>query len=370
MVISNRNFAFDRFVHVVTGSPDDDFTAVGGQDFEILSNVSSIRGLRSDPHPFSYDLYKSKAATGFIHSQRVSAPWIFSNRDGALGNVFVHPGLKSYELDVTNEAIQKLISAIRASDFNLPVALGELRETAGLGKALLHETDKFIKLSRLLGLKVLVSGSRALASGFLTYKYGIKPLVSDIVGILNIQPRNDYVVNVKVRAARSEYGVRTSNNNQGRSETISEIERHNVKFNVRVSIDNPLVDLADRLNIWNAALTAWELIPLSFVADMFIDIGGTLDILGSAISMNSNYTVTGSKTDFRSMNQIVESVASFVDGPYHTDWKYSSSQRAITCRRTLVNSIPLPSMPRFSVPTGASQLYSCAALLRTIGLKF
>lgn len=127
----------------------------------------------------------------------------------------------------------------------------------------------------------------------------------------------------------------------------------------------------------NPAAIAWELLPLSFVADWFFTIGKSLENLENYWLWKSSFH-GGYETYTYEIVQTRSCLHEWAyDGPAYMgdldreavafDW----FKRKIYKDRKLVTSLPFPGRPRFNVRLGSKQMLDLAALLHQfIGKKF
>lgn len=120
-----------------------------------------------------------------------------------------------------------------------------------------------------------------------------------------------------------------------------------------------------RLSSLNPANILWELLPFSFVIDWFIDVGGTLRSIETAMISNlgtfQGYQ-TFTKRDFvsnvQSFNGVVNSITRIGS---ITDSKTRTSKS-----RVKLTSVPYPRRPRFGANLGSGRLLNAAALLSQV----
>jgi hypothetical protein len=116
-------------------------------------------------------------------------------------------------------------------------------------------------------------------------------------------------------------------------------------------------DKKDIYTSLNPASIAYELIPYSFVVDWFVNIGGYLRSLETAL-LNQTAFIGGYSSELLAY-----------------DCKFNARGRSSTILReafgtvsysrfdrTLINSYPLPRYPKFEIGLGSSQMLSAAAL--------
>ena len=127
----------------------------------------------------------------------------------------------------------------------------------------------------------------------------------------------------------------------------------------------------------NPAAIAWELVPLSFVADWFFTIGKSLENLENYWLWKSSFvggyeTYTYEIEQHRTCTHEWTPVLPVYSGQVDLESViYDGFWRKIYKDRKLVTSLPFPGRPRFEVRLGAKQMLDSAALLHQfIGKRF
>lgn len=163
------------------------------------------------------------------------------------------------------------------------VSIGELPETIGMIKqAFVKATKIYFAVKRKLWRQLLRELSRADAAElWLTYRYGIRPLVSEVQTYVNLV-HNWTKKQSKRFTARSSLPVDLSETSSitlngfpsgvtsctaVRKNTISGIARGGVLYDVFKE------GWEEKLGLSNIPQTLWELTTLSFVADWFVTVG-------------------------------------------------------------------------------------------------
>lgn len=131
-----------------------------------------------------------------------------------------------------------------------------------------------------------------------------------------------------------------------------------VRFEIRMRA--PLNDIST--SALNPVSLAWELLPLSFVADYFYDLGGLLRNVETSVYYNSSfvdgfYTILERADGPLSKTQIVEAPGIVGYLRYFGDVKY------INKKRSYLTSYPFPRKPSFRLDLGGNQLLTTSALL-------
>lgn len=284
---------------------------------------------------------------------------------GSLGMPIARPA--SRRSVAYNKAIGKFYDAIRQSERNLMVTLGESGESVAMFK------------SFLTGIATIKSGVRkalkrpdlALSGAWLVNQYGIQPAMADIyqwVDYCRGKAAHENIP-VKVRASvRSEDSYNVSTWPPVWSKTTFN-ERVELKARYRVS--NPELFEASRITSFNPAVIAYELTPLSFVLDWFIDIGGYLQNIESSLGLGLTF-VDGYMTDTTLLTgkgawsgSRAKPTSGFAVYFIHAPFQVVEKTKS----RVKLTSFPVPDLPRLDVHLGSSRLASAAALLDTLFLS-
>lgn len=112
---------------------------------------------------------------------------------------------------------------------------------------------------------------------WLEYQYGWRPLITDVFGSVELLAEhhldNDYTKWKSLRVSdRRERNVSTS-----QSYYIQRVNAvHTVKFGAYFRYKTSVPGIASKAGLTNPAEVAWELLPFSFVADWFVNIGDWL----------------------------------------------------------------------------------------------
>lgn len=197
------------------------------------------------------------------------------------------PGQANTELG----AYSDLVSNIREHDFNLAVSVAEAKDTF----ALIGDTARTIALSLKLlksgrskeALRALIekwtkisretsyAGHRpaldAVFSQWMGMQYAWKPLLNDVH-----EASVALAKHLSTEPPQRKYRGKKTLRNKGKTDQT--LRKRKCKIKVVLSTN---FKLQTELGLSNPALLAWELLPLSFVADWFIPIGSFLDVAGS-----------------------------------------------------------------------------------------
>lgn len=327
-----------------------------------ILSATSNRGNFVDPLPqgitrSQLSLMEGTYRAGFTTSSN------YSLIEGLLG-YNSDPGGQSlsFSSEVYNRALEKLYTELRG-EVDLSVDLlqaGQVRSMMSQGVSALAHLGRTVRRMRR-------EPTRVAAELWLTYVYGVKPLMGSIYGTLETFKNGARKGLIRVQTRAREGSSRTvSWNNVGdanlparTTETTSKRCLIQCDFGIKDSTLNNLASLSSL----NPVSIIWETIPYSFVIDWFADIGGYVRNLESAFLYSASF-----KRGFATEGYLIEGTTT-TNGSYQASGldrfiNARGSYRLSGKRRAVFSSSPLPRLPRFHVDLGASRLLSAASLLR------
>lgn len=203
--------------------------------------------------------------------------------DQVPASAFYFPGpYASWSDDLESEAIAKAIAKIKDKKAALGEAIKEARQTAATleeeGKRLVNALLA-VKRGNIRGAIAWLKGDarsvvRRGADLLLQYKYGWKPLMSDIKGswdLLSEQLNNPALIISASAKSRLESIHSRSDASVNGSRQVQ------CKLYGRVNSD--VYRFIDRIGLSDPVTMAWEFIPWSFVVDWFAPVGPALNTL-------------------------------------------------------------------------------------------
>lgn len=202
------------------------------------------------------------------------------------------PAVPSFPLDLRDEGSVKLRNKVLDQDFNAAVFAAEGRKTLDMlvtTASRIKNAYGYLKRGNMVRLasELGIATPKKTGNSWLEYKYGWMPLLSDAHGMAVAAAKHAYPQGVD-RLVRTSASVRRtqtlnpvySNNpswsRQNRA-TFTQTQRYKTWVLYRVS--NPRLAEINQLGLLNPLLIAWELIPLSFVADWFLGVGDRVSAL-------------------------------------------------------------------------------------------
>lgn len=264
--------------------------------------------------------------------------------------------LQSYDdySQLSSEALGRLNESSRGG-IDLSVDLLQARETAALFRATVRvhsETLRFQKRIWAVSARGFRGVAKRLSSHYLEYIYGIKPALQTVYGIAEqIHRRQASLEHTEVGKAKSIEGVssvQVLTCYGGYSAlpfdgALSKV----VKYSGTLS-DSDIGSLGDFTSLDPASI-AWELLPWSFVADWFYDVGGYLRNLETAAMLSPGFVKGFVTTSSSLAGTFVKPATGFI--------------KMTSVNRQLLHTWPRPELPKFSAVLGSSRLLAAGALI-------
>jgi hypothetical protein len=276
-----------------------------GQNATTIRNGTKMKNLKRDH--FSYVLTTRHPNPQLVPSGLIRYEEQCSGYPNFPPPLSPTPPDTSVQTRVTNRCIRKFLDQAKAAMSSVEAGqdFGELKQTL---ESIIHPMNSLKKLTvgyfaKLKKAKRLyrrnrISLHKALADSYLEYRFGWRPLAMDIGdAIVGLQTRHSRFPQVPITASASErYNgfnsvISTSNPNtvtvSGNSKSYSNYQVR-YKGAVRTGSVNGTIPIPQVLQIKTLndfVVTAWDLVPYSWIVDYFTNIG---DLINSYSFLYSN----------------------------------------------------------------------------------
>lgn len=324
----------------------------------IVRTQSGYTGRRLKPvgvHPYSFwfcDLMVKRYSMYYTGKSSIIGD------DLRYGTIYVSfPDLPS-DTGLYNRVVDKLNEQTRGS-LDLAVDIAEAGQTVKMLKV----KDQILDFSRTFVGRF--GPLKAASNVWLMYTYGVKPLVSSLYGAadeslrLVLNKTSRYRARASERVELGRLGYNNASNATVYLPTYMSAKR---SYTLGVTLFNSSHDIA-RWTSLNPVSLAWELMPFSFVADWFLDVGGYLRNFETAVVRGNQFS-----SGYLTKLLAIQDNGSYSYPPQVNGWAntFDYKLRAISIDRSLLSEYPSPRLPSFKANLGSSRLISAAALLSQI----
>ena len=206
-----------------------------------------------------------------------------------------------------------------------------------------------------------------MANAHLAYQFGVKPLLDDINGVVDVLTKPEDI-SFDIKKSKTSMTTRVSEDSQAPCGTIAYRTRVTIEskvtvvYKTRVKISSISRDIG-RLGFGNLGSVAWELLPWSFVIDWFLPIGNYLNNSDAFAGLTCLWTT---KTVFKKETVHVERIFGG-KGLYGHDTVPGTTQsftvQRVSCIRKLLPAPPVLPVPSFKDPISKSHIANAIALL-------
>jgi hypothetical protein len=390
--IYNGNSIFQQQFPTSGGST---VTSGVAERIQLDVNDGLFQGDRKNPNPFFFGKTRTYAQRWYrfrrFSDQGGGPRWdmINSDIDGANWDVTSVGGLYSFRFNTAaleDQALKHIFDQMRYGHGNLVVDLAEARQTIQMIRNAGSVRKIAKQFIRELAVPKNYSSSRRLkyaTDKWLEYRYGWLPFISSTYELLKTLSRkvdSKTIVAVTGRASFvdkivlnnnpvSQFGGRVVDTN-----TVEQSFRVQIKARMRARSTLEIYDFTS-LNPFGIA---WELVPLSFVADWFTNVGDTLSlwedyILFANRFVNGFETRTYKEDICRFRNETVSYPAPLWPNGQQVTGYLTDATETITARRSrrslhrfLLQSLPSPGGFRIDVNLNSKRLLDAASLIRGV----
>jgi len=318
-----------------------------------------------NPHQFSKTLertWQGSRSTSYIPQKTTSVV------SGIISSAVASPSQDTSDIAATarSEALEKFYDQLRGT-VDLSVDLAQSGQVVKMLKDAVNVKKHILGTLPLLAEFIQPGGKvrlgKAAANAHLQWIYGWKPLISTLHGSIgNLGQTADNMLAIKARATKTKGAAYNGPVPFGK--ITGGTEDYSARYEVVAEFRPPsgtLQNLALYTSL-NPVSIAWELLPYSFVADWFLNIGGYVRMMESAALSQTRFTngyqTTGTRVIVSATCSVILGNNSIVDIGTANSYSVSSTKN-----RTVLTAAPYPNFPRFRVDLGSSQLLAAASLL-------
>lgn len=366
------------------------------------------RGNFTDPTPMYYAYDEWKVLQGSV--KFTETPWTPFSRVTEVDGIYTPDPLggmltPEFDTQVRNRALSNLNEKVRGS-LNLSIDAAEAKSTARMfnvlqtlsdfgrhliavkraGKTMWFRPPRRFPNKEFLAGKFhriekewrnpIRSGSNIAADIQLSWALGWAPLLgtlhSALGEVLNVESRDVIRIKARARDTRAPEGLGytdwVSISQYGSSQRPLRSNRSlyfSAEYEITLSKGRNLAGDLARWASLNPLSIGYELVPLSFVADYFWNLGSYINNMEVAYMYDAAF-MSGRLTQVAEERRRVDGLGTPPKGEYSNaiTGTLRGYRKKGNIKREVLKSYPLPSLPTLSVPRGSSQLFNLAALLR------
>lgn len=349
------------------------------------SNVFSFSGFgvgnHIDPTPGSFTHTVTERMKGNQWITSLVAPFNKTLVTGPDASSNYGQGIPPTDLDATessnlqNKALERLYKKMSTKNgavsegIDASVDVGESRETKKMVAKAVKSAGQVVTVAKQVGERVFKKGKVVgeLANAWLAYTYGWKPLLDDIHELAEFTSvyykEFTFRGTASVNRPHARYGIDTAwpTTIPIRTESIGYVSKR-ILYSVTCSVDDQTAFDLNRITSLDPKRITWELLPMSFVLDWFVDIGGYLQLQEAALGRGLTFKrgfLTVSNLNFYKAR--VYGAGKSGTNLYQVDLQ--ASRKVTGKSRTKLLGFPRPAYPTLQVDLGWRRILSSGALL-------
>lgn len=357
-----------------------------------LFNVTSQNGDKKAPCPHTYRIYDCYSGWKQTEFRASNGSWTtpVTHLDSpSWANIFPYQVedarfntrsiMNEFTWDSCRErALEKFYEKVRGNSEVL-IDLAEAGQTIRMVRSATKLKSTMITFVKEM-LKGKKRSTKEIASKWLEYRYGWLPLLGTIYDAGENLRRKVRVDPYTVRTRTTSSKERTVTQNSGSGETLVSMyvnAKLHARYQLSITFKPPSVQLQQLLN-WtslNPLTIAWELVPLSFVADWFVNVGDQLRawenyviyqnqfLHGFETYLADEHRVCHYTSGTRTASPSFYPSGDMIDGFYGSRTDLYGTVRWINLQRNVLTSLPRPDVGiRLKVNLNASRIADSAAL--------
>jgi hypothetical protein len=351
-----------------------------------------VKGDRKTPNPFSYQKTDQTVEIGTRVTKGVDSSRNFyvQTREGALTTLNVTHSTPSPDFTVTDdEAMSQIYGQLRGNN-NLVLDFAEWHQTRKMLKDTMrfgayfdsfHATAKAQRAYRSIRKGPSQDQRRLdfLTAKWLEVRYGWTPLLSSIYDAMDQIKNKNFDLNVRVKGKHSVLVQKNRLSGDGSYGNPTRVATGTcstrTKYIMYFKLDSG-VQVYDWTTL-NPVAIAWELMPLSFVADWFVNVSQCIENIENWWLFRNQF-VKGvqirsslQETSVTARGVTTEPIYYYLglpntDQTYYRDHSGKATLRSSVHSRVILNTLPFTARPRIEVKLGAKRQLDAAALIQQL----
>lgn len=185
------------------------------------------------------------------------------------------------------------------------------------------------------------------AGNYLEYIFGWVPLCNDLKGAFSTLTKNSVPDNWIVSRGRTYNNYYADSSGSYDTMKVRILQELKTTYCVNVAIDNPNTWLLNRAGLLSAQTVMWDLVPWSFVVNMFVNVNAMLSSMTDTVGLTlTNQSITRTVHSYQTRHQARGKYSQPTDTGYNavttTVWKQTRKTRSLNVplRPTLSVRVP------------------------------
>lgn len=274
--------------------------------------------------------------------------------------------------DLENQCLSKVNEAVRGG-VDLAVTLAEAGQTVGLRRQLTKLVGRVLDFKRTYGKRVFTNVPDLSSEAWLTWQYGIRPIISDIYTAAdNVKRSGQTLMRIKKRSKQLNVlqVANTVDFGTGPVPVVgTEWSSCRCEIVYVLAINDTVLQRVGDWTSLNPVSIAWELTPYSFVADWVFDVGSYLRNMESAFLYKDNFVIGYKTLTYKAGVTLTVTADKKYGANRLAEYRLYGVKLDSGKKRSVLTNVVLPYPPKFDVELGWQRLASAASLIWQGGIS-
>lgn len=201
--------------------------------------------------------------------------------------------------------------------------------------------------------------TKAISAGYMWTQFGVKPLVNDMFGLLELTSRQ----------VKKPFTVSAGNTQRFKITPVTNPYGHQpeaqITYRVSATFETGAFDSLSNITSMDPAYIAWTAIPFTFISDYFYNIGGYLRQMELAALYNTAFTHGCESARVHSRGMLTSAFNRTTGWQCKTPYLqiHTSEVNYDFYERGVLAGFPTPMPPQFKLDLGSSQMTNIAAVI-------